>query len=210
MAFNLSKNEGDSKSKFDLSKSDVSTPDFKEPKNNNKTILIIVLIVVFAGAIYFLTDSSKTEDNVTVATDSTTTSTSDTATNNVQQSPSTNITTTNSVSNSAPSIDAPAKFEKGSADVNNIDDSKVNQILEYIKSNSSAVITIEGYASSEGELDFNQKLSENRASNFAKYLVSKGISKENLKTIGKGVENPIASNDDENGRAQNRRVEIEF
>ncbi len=209
MAFNLSKNDGGSKSKFDLSKSDVSTPDFKEPKNSNKTVLIIVLIAVVAGAIYFFTNSSKTEENVTVASDSTATNLNDNVSNNTRDSTSENKSTI-LASNSTPSIDAPAKFEKGSADVNNIDDSKVNQILEYIKSNSSAVITIEGYASSEGELDFNQKLSENRASNFAKYLVSKGISKENLKTIGKGVENPIASNDDENGRAQNRRVEIKF
>ena len=33
---------------------------------------------------------------------------------------------------------------------------------------------------------------------------------ENLKTVGKGIENPIASNDDESGRSQNRRVEIKF
>ena len=46
MAFNLSKNDEATKIKFDLSKSDDSTPDLKEPKNNNKTILIIVIIVI--------------------------------------------------------------------------------------------------------------------------------------------------------------------
>ena len=204
MAFNLSKNDEATKIKFDLSKSDDSTPDLKEPKNNNKTILIIVIIAVAIVAIYFLTRNSKPEEtSTTIVTDTTSmVSNMDTA--------SAISDTSSATSTVVPQIDAPANFAKGSAEVNSVDDTKLNQIIEYVKSNSSAVVTIEGYASSEGELDFNLKLSESRASNFAQYLISKGVKIENLKTVGKGIENPIASNDDESGRSQNRRVEIKF
>jgi outer membrane protein OmpA-like peptidoglycan-associated protein len=40
--------------------------------------------------------------------------------------------------------------------------------------------------------------------------LTKGINADNIKTIGRGTENPVASNDDESGRAQNRRVEVKF
>jgi len=43
-----------------------------------------------------------------------------------------------------------------------------------------------------------------------KYLVSKGVNAENIKAVGKGIENPVASNDDEAGRSKNRRVEVKF
>ena len=202
MAFNLSKNDEAPKIKFDLSKSDDSTPDLKEPKNNNKTILIIVIIAVAIVAIYFLTRNSKPEEtSTTIVTDTTS------MVSNMDTASAINDTSS-ATSTVVPQIDAPANFAKGSAEVNSVDDTKLNQIIEYVKSNNSAVVTIEGYASSEGELDL--KLSESRASNFAQYLISKGVKIENLKTVGKGIENPIASNDDESGRSQNRRVEIKF
>ena len=46
MAFNLDKNDGPVKSKFDLSKADESTPEYQEPKKSNKTFLIILIIAV--------------------------------------------------------------------------------------------------------------------------------------------------------------------
>lgn len=207
MAFDLNKNDGPKKSKFDLSKSDESTPDLQEPKKSNKTILIVVVLAVVVFGVYFFTKKdAKTEDASVTTTDSTSVvASADTA--SATQPASSATTETTSV---APQVSAPATFEKASADVNNVDDAKLNQVLDYLKSNASATVTIEGYASSEGELNFNMNLSELRAANFAKYLISKGVNKDNLKTVGKGIENPIASNDDEAGRSQNRRIEIKF
>lgn len=207
MAFDLNKNNGPAKSKFDLSKSDESTPDLQEPKKSNKTILIVVVLAVVVFGVYFFTKKdAKTEDASVATTDSTSVvASADTA--SATQPASSATTEATSV---APQVSAPATFEKASADVNNVDDAKLNQVLDYLKSNTSAKVTIEGYASSEGELNFNMNLSELRATNFAKYLISKGVNKDNLKTVGKGIENPIASNDDEAGRSQNRRIEIKF
>ncbi len=207
MAFDLNKNDGPAKSKFDLSKSDESTPDFQEPKKSNKTILIVVVLAVVVFGVYFFTKKDAKSEEASVATTDSTSVVASADTASATQSAPNASTESTSV---APQVSAPATFEKASADVNNVDDAKLNQVLDYLKSNASATVTIEGYASSEGELNFNMNLSELRASNFAKYLISKGVNKDNLKTVGKGIENPVASNDDEAGRSQNRRIEIKF
>jgi outer membrane protein OmpA-like peptidoglycan-associated protein len=210
MAFNLDKNDGPIKSKFDLSKSDESTPDLPIQKPTTWTGLLKKfwwLIILVAGALIFgIYNNNKTSStaDTNIITDSAKVVA---ATDTVATAQDATSTTTASV---APQVNAPATFEKGSADVSNVDEAKLTQVLDYLKSNASATITIEGYASSEGELNFNLNLSELRASNFAKFLISKGVNKDNLKTVGKGIENPIASNDDEAGRSQNRRIEIKF
>ena len=56
----------------------------------------------------------------------------------------------------------------------------------------------------------NQKLSNARAKTIKRYLVSNGINETLLSIEGKGDQFPIASNDTEEGREQNRRVEISF
>lgn len=210
MAFDLNKNDGPVKSKFDLSKADESKPDLEVPKKGNKTLLIIILLLVAGGAIYFFTKGRSTEGT---DVNNTTDSAKVTATTDTTQK--TSDSTTNVISNkastaTAPSISAPTTFPKASAEVSNVDEAKVSQVVAYLKANASAVVTIEGYASSEGDASFNQQLSISRAKNFAKFLITKGINADNIKTIGRGTENPVASNDDESGRAQNRRVEVKF
>ena len=67
---------------------------------------------------------------------------------------------------------------------------------------------IYGYASSEGDLSLNLKLAAERAESFKQYLISRGIAEGMITAVGKGIENPVATNDTESGRAQNRRVEV--
>ena len=57
---------------------------------------------------------------------------------------------------------------------------------------------------------YNQKLSERRANAVKEYLVSKGVEKNRVYTEGKSFTQPIASNKTAEGRAKNRRVEIEM
>jgi outer membrane protein OmpA-like peptidoglycan-associated protein len=211
MAFNLDKNDGPAKSKFDLSKADASTPEFQEPKKGNKLIWIILGAIVVVAAIYFISqksDSSTTEGPIADTTQQTTTPTEPTQSTDTSagSSAQSDVPTTAT----PPAAFTPLTFPKASADVKEVDESKINEVLEYLKTNPAAIVNIEGYASSEGTLDFNMKLSESRANNFASFLRSKGVKAENLNITGKGIENPVASNDDENGRSQNRRVEIKF
>lgn len=70
-------------------------------------------------------------------------------------------------------------------------------------------VAIEGHASAEGDKKRNLKLSDDRAKAVMEYLVSKGgIEKVRLTAKGYGIEKPIASNDTEEGREKNRRVEF--
>jgi OOP family OmpA-OmpF porin len=68
-------------------------------------------------------------------------------------------------------------------------------------------VTVNGYASSEGTAAYNLKLSKDRANSVKTYLVNTGVNASQVATKGNGEANPIASNDTEEGRIQNRRVE---
>ena len=68
-------------------------------------------------------------------------------------------------------------------------------------------ITAKGYASSEGTAAYNMKLSKDRANSVKTYLVNSGVNSSQVTVKGFGEANPIASNDTEEGRIQNRRVE---
>lgn len=102
----------------------------------------------------------------------------------------------------------PATFGSASATLNRVDDKLVTEILNYLSKNVNSKITVNGYASSDGLLSENISLSQKRATAFKNYLIEKGISAERIVVVGKGIENPIGSNDTEEGRSKNRRVEI--
>ncbi|MGA8049914.1 MAG: OmpA family protein, partial [Burkholderiales bacterium] len=74
--------------------------------------------------------------------------------------------------------------------------------------NLEVVIAI-GHTDSIGSGAYNQKLSVNRANAVKAYLVSKGIEANRVYTEGKGANQPVASNKTKEGRAKNRRVELE-
>jgi OOP family OmpA-OmpF porin len=71
------------------------------------------------------------------------------------------------------------------------------------------VIIAVGHTDSVGNEAANQKLSVARADAVKAYLVSKGVEKNRVYTEGKGMKNPVADNKTNEGRAKNRRVEIE-
>ncbi len=102
----------------------------------------------------------------------------------------------------------PAAFAKGSTSIQRLNKSVIKEILTRLNKNSAETITINGYASSEGALPTNVHISELRAIAFKNYLISKGIPESRIVTVAKGIEDPIASNDNEEGRNQNRRVEF--
>jgi len=69
-------------------------------------------------------------------------------------------------------------------------------------------LVIEGHTDSVGTTDYNRRLSEARAEAVRAYLISRGVPPEQLVAVAKGEEEPVASNDTSEGRANNRRVEI--
>lgn len=84
----------------------------------------------------------------------------------------------------------------------------LDQIYREMRKDANAKFNIVGHASVEGSAAYNQKLSVDRANAVKIYLVNSGVNPNNLITIGRGATEPIASNDTESGRSQNRRVEI--
>ncbi|MDQ7948069.1 MAG: OmpA family protein, partial [Pedobacter sp.] len=72
---------------------------------------------------------------------------------------------------------------------------------------SGSKVTVKGYASSEGTAAYNLKLSKDRANSVKTYLVNSGVNASQVASKGYGEANPVASNDTEEGRIQNRRVE---
>lgn len=86
---------------------------------------------------------------------------------------------------------------------------KLDDLVGKVKGVNLEVIIAVGHTDWIGTAEYNQKLSERRANAVKAYLVSKGIEKNRVYTEGKGEKQPVADNRTAEGRAKNRRVEIE-
>lgn len=86
---------------------------------------------------------------------------------------------------------------------------KLDDLVGKIKDINLEVIIAVGHTDSVGSDSYNQKLSVRRSEAVKAYLVSKGIEKNRVYTEGKGEKQPVADNKTAEGRAKNRRVEIE-
>ncbi len=86
---------------------------------------------------------------------------------------------------------------------------KLDDLVGKVKGINLEVIIAVGHTDSVGNDAYNQKLSVRRAEAVKAYLVTKGIEKNRIYTEGKGEKQPVADNKTKEGRAKNRRVEIE-
>jgi outer membrane protein OmpA-like peptidoglycan-associated protein len=85
----------------------------------------------------------------------------------------------------------------------------LDDVVKKIKSlDTFKKIVVEGHCSSEASDEYNLKLSQQRTESVVEYLAKKGIDKAKLEPIGYGESRPIATNDTEEGRSENRRVEF--
>jgi outer membrane protein OmpA-like peptidoglycan-associated protein len=99
-------------------------------------------------------------------------------------------------------------FASGSALLNPSAHSQLDQVVEFANVNKEADLTITGYTDDRGDAKKNVALSAARADAVKAYLVKKGVAAERLTTKGAASANPVASNATAEGRAKNRRVEI--
>ncbi len=84
------------------------------------------------------------------------------------------------------------------------------KLLQFLSNNPSLIIEISGHTDNVGTNEYNLKLSDNRAKSVYQYLLEKGIEKERLTYKGYGENQPISTNDNEQGRTENRRTEIKI
>ena len=84
----------------------------------------------------------------------------------------------------------------------------LNNVADTLNEYNQTVIEVAGHTDSVGDASYNQTLSVQRAQSVASYLTGRGVMQQRMIVTGAGETRPIASNDTEAGRAQNRRVEI--
>jgi OOP family OmpA-OmpF porin len=101
------------------------------------------------------------------------------------------------------------QFDYNTATIKPASFSLMDEITDVIQKHPEIKKTqVEGYASAEGDDFYNKQLSDRRAKAVMKYLVKHGVDESRLVAKGFGEDNPIASNDTEEGREKNRRVEF--
>lgn len=85
---------------------------------------------------------------------------------------------------------------------------ELNKVVEFLKENPSLEIEISGHTDNKGSDEYNQTLSQGRSESVVSYIISQGIDSYRLTAHGYGESKPIDSNESEEGRANNRRVEF--
>jgi outer membrane protein OmpA-like peptidoglycan-associated protein len=98
-------------------------------------------------------------------------------------------------------------FDTGKFDIKPTSYPELNTLAEWVTENKLS-IAVHGHTDHVGDDDANQLLSENRAREVRKYLISRGLSEDQIISEGFGESRPVATNDTDQGRAMNRRVEI--
>jgi outer membrane protein OmpA-like peptidoglycan-associated protein len=84
----------------------------------------------------------------------------------------------------------------------------LDNVARTLQEYNQTIVEVAGHTDSVGSDAYNQKLSEQRANAVSSYLTGRGLMRDRFIVVGAGESRPVASNDSESGRAQNRRVEI--
>jgi len=101
------------------------------------------------------------------------------------------------------------QFDTGKSDIKPESEKAISSVATYLKENPNVNVLIVGHTDNVGSFDMNQALSKSRGESVKKYLASKyGIPESRLTGNGVGSLCPVASNDTDEGKALNRRVEI--
>ncbi|MFN8355034.1 MAG: OmpA family protein [Spirosomataceae bacterium] len=100
------------------------------------------------------------------------------------------------------------QFNQGSYELLPAGITELNRIYDLLQANPKMEIELSGHTSNEGERALNTRLSKDRVNACKQYLVRKGIDEGRIVAVGYGPDRPVAPNDNEAGRAKNRRVEM--
>jgi OOP family OmpA-OmpF porin len=107
-------------------------------------------------------------------------------------------------------IQAEALFDFDKSVVKPDGKKSLDQAVDKMNGVDVEMVIATGHTDSIGTEAYNQKLSERRANAVKAYLVSKGVPASKITTLGKGETQPVATNKTKEGRAKNRRVDVDF
>ncbi|QUX95672.1 thrombospondin [Marinomonas sp. CT5] len=108
------------------------------------------------------------------------------------------------------SVELNVLFDTGKADIKPRFYSELKKLATFLQEHPTSTVVIEGHTDNKGSAELNRELSQKRATAIADVLVDRfRIKADRVKAIGYGENRPIADNDTENGRKQNRRVVAE-
>ncbi|MBY8937498.1 OmpA family protein [Pseudomonas fluorescens] len=99
-------------------------------------------------------------------------------------------------------------FDFDKSDLTPAAKAQLDTLMDKLRNADVVSIKVIGHTDSKGSDAYNQALSERRASSVAAYLLSQGLAPDKLTSEGRGESEPVADNASDEGRAQNRRVEL--
>ena len=99
-------------------------------------------------------------------------------------------------------------FASASAELNTPSKNIISDFASFLRENPKMIVAIHGHTDSAGDADANMKLSQNRAKSVYNFLIESGIGASRLSYKGFGQTKPVAGNESEENRAQNRRTEF--
>jgi outer membrane protein OmpA-like peptidoglycan-associated protein len=101
-------------------------------------------------------------------------------------------------------------FRFGKFNLSAESEANLQKVIGWLNNNPKINVEIAGHTDNTGSAEYNQTLSENRAKSVYDYLISQGIAASRLSYKGYGLAQPVADNDSDRGRQQNRRVELKI
>ena len=99
-------------------------------------------------------------------------------------------------------------FDTNKATIKKVSFALLNEVAQALKDNPKIEVEVQGHTDSQGNDNFNMKLSQNRANSVRAYLMKQGVEANRMTAMGYGENVMIADNRTAEGRAQNRRVEF--
>ena len=102
----------------------------------------------------------------------------------------------------------PINFDTDGFSLTSASEQQLTQVAAMLKACPTTTVSVVGHTDITGDDAINLPLSDNRAKSVADYLISLGVAGDHVTSRGVGSAEPIASNDTEDGRTQNRRVDI--